>query len=148
VAISNNRLMDIEGGKMTFRWKDYRHHGQQKIMTLDAEEFIRRFLLHLLPEGFQRIRHYGFLSHRYRQAKLALCRPLLGAPTPLPQLDPPLDYRDRYEQLTGRSLRDCPACHRGHMVRLQTLLASWRASPLRRIFPTDESRDLLLTICA
>ena len=78
VAISNNRLLSIDQGKVTFRWKDYRHHDQQKTMTLDAHEFIRRFLLHVLPDGFQRIRHYGFLGHRYRQAKLALCRQLLG----------------------------------------------------------------------
>ena len=81
VAISNNRLLDIEDGKVSFHWKDYRHDDQQKTMTLEADEFIRRFLLHVLPDGFQRIRHYGFLGHRYRQAKLALCRQLLGMPS-------------------------------------------------------------------
>jgi hypothetical protein len=74
VAISNNRLLNIDHGKVTFRWKDYRDHSQQKTMTLEAEEFIRRFLLHVLPGGFQRIRHYGFLAHHYRQTKLALVR--------------------------------------------------------------------------
>jgi hypothetical protein len=64
VAISNNRLLDIAQGKVTFRYKDYRHDAQQKTMTLEAEEFIRRFLLHVLPEGFQRIRYYGFLTNR------------------------------------------------------------------------------------
>jgi len=72
VAISNNRLLDIEDGKITFRWKDYRHNDRPRVMTLEADEFIRRFLLHVLPDGFQRIRHYGFLAHRYRKAKLAL----------------------------------------------------------------------------
>ena len=80
VAISNNRLLDIDHGKVTFRYKDYRHDGQQKTMTLDAEEFIRRFLLHVLPDGFQRIRYYGFLGNRYREEKLARCRQLLGMP--------------------------------------------------------------------
>jgi len=62
VAISNNRLLNIDQGKVTFTWKDYRHHDQPKVMTLEADEFIRRFLLHVLPNGFQRIRHYGFLA--------------------------------------------------------------------------------------
>jgi hypothetical protein len=77
VAISNNRLLDIGEDKVTFRYKDYRHDAQQKTMTLEAEEFIRRFLLHVLPEGFQRIRYYGFLANRYRKQKLAHCRELL-----------------------------------------------------------------------
>jgi len=80
VAISNNRLLDIDNEKVSFRYKDYRHESQQKTMTLDAEEFIRRFLLHILPDGFQRIRYYGFLSNRYREEKLARCRELLGMP--------------------------------------------------------------------
>ena len=84
VAISNNRLLDIAEGKVTFRYKDYRHDAQQKTMTLEAEEFIRRFLLHVLPEGFQRIRYYGFLANRYREQKLARCRELLDMPAPEP----------------------------------------------------------------
>src|SRR5208283_3004945 len=82
VAISNNRLLDIEHGQVSLHWKDYRHGDRQKTMTLQADEFIRRFLLHVLPDGFPRIRHYGFLGHRYRQAKLVLCRQLLGAILP------------------------------------------------------------------
>ena len=132
VAISNNRLLSMDDGRVAFRWKDYRHHDQQKTMTLDAEEFIRRFLLHVLPDGFQRIRHYGFLGHRYRQAKLALCRQLLGVVLTLTGIVPPRgkpDYRDVYEQLTGQSLRDCPVCHRGQMVVIAILPASDRAPP-------------------
>ena len=117
VAISNNRLLDIDTGKVTFRYKDYRHDSQQKTMTLDADEFIRRFLLHVLPDGFQRIRYYGFLGNRYREQKLARCRQLLGMPTcEPPALEATQDYRDRYEELTGNSLRECPACHHGRMV--------------------------------
>ena len=73
VAISNNRLLDIAEAKVTFLYKDYRHHAQQKTMTLQAEEFIRRFLLHVLPEGFQRIRYYGFLANRYREQRSNSC---------------------------------------------------------------------------
>jgi Putative transposase/Transposase zinc-binding domain len=131
VAISNNRLLDIDNGRVTFRWKDYRHHHRQKTMTLEADEFIRRFLLHVLPDGFQRIRHYGFLGNRYRQAKLSLCRQLLGVAMAVvpPREDKP-DYRDLYERLTGKSLRDCPVCHQGHMVRVAILPASGRPPPL------------------
>ena len=124
VAISNNRLIDFVDGRVSFRWKDYRHESRQKVMRLDAREFIRRFLLHVLPGGFQRIRHYGFLANRYRAVKLARCRQLLDAPAPAATLaDAPLDYRDRYEQLTGKSLRDCPLCGRGHMVCIETFLS-------------------------
>jgi len=132
VAISNNRLLNIEQGKVTFRWKDYRHHNQQKAMTLEAEEFMRRFLLHVLPEGFQRIRHYGFLANRYRQAKLALCRRLLGVALTLSgvvQRQEKPDYRDLYQELTGKSLRDCPVCHSGQMVVIAVLPAADRAPP-------------------
>ena len=80
VAISNHRILDIAEGNVTFRYKDYRHEAQQKTMTLKADEFIRRFLLHVLPAGFQRIRYYGFLGNRYREQKLAHCRKLLGMP--------------------------------------------------------------------
>jgi len=136
VAISNDRLLNIDQGKVTFRWKDYRRHGQPKTMTLEAEEFIRRFLLHVLPDGFQRIRHYGFLSHRYRQAKLALCRRLLGVILTLSSAVPPqdqADYREVYEQLTGKSLRECPVCHRGQMVVIALLPAYDRSPPCRSL---------------
>ena len=123
VAISNNRLMDIDAGHVTFRYKDYRNQSQQKTMTLSAEEFSRRFLLHALPRGFHRIRYYGFLGNRFRQEKLARCRQLLGMP--LPQVPPKqsadADCNDRHEELTGTSLHICPVCHRGHMVVVEQL---------------------------
>jgi hypothetical protein len=84
VAISNNRILDIDGGKVRFRWKDYRRRGQQKTMTVSAEEFIRRFLIHVPPSNFQRIRYYGFLGNRYRAEKLAQCRRLLAMAEPQP----------------------------------------------------------------
>jgi hypothetical protein len=119
VAISNNRILNIEGAQVTFRYKDYRDGSQQKTMTLSADEFIRRFLLHVLPAAFHRIRYYGFLGNRYRKEKLEQCRQLLGmvpcepdSPTEVAKLD----YRDRYQALTGSSLWECPACHRGRMI--------------------------------
>jgi hypothetical protein len=82
VAIANSRLVSLSGDEVAFRWKDYRHHSKSKLMTLAADEFIRRFLLHALPDGFHRIRHYGFLANGQRTAKLALCRTLLQAQPP------------------------------------------------------------------
>jgi hypothetical protein len=118
VAISNDRIVDIEGGEVKFTWRDYRDNNRQKTMTLSADQFIGRFLLHVLPSGFQRIRYYGFLGNRHRKEKLEQCRQLLGmAPSKSPSVTVKLeDYRDRYEKLTGRSLRECPVCHRGHMI--------------------------------
>ena len=124
VAISNNRLLDIENGQVRFQWKDYRHENQSKTMTLSADEFIRRFLLHVLPDGFQRIRYYGFLGNRYRKEKLERCRRLLGMPPPSnPPTEAPADkdYHDRYEELTGRSLHQCPQCDRGRMLVVKIL---------------------------
>jgi hypothetical protein len=130
VAIANHRLLAIEEGQVRFRWKDYRDHDRQKTMTLEAAEFIRRFLLHVLPDGFHRIRHYGWLGTRVRVRKLARCRHLLGVCTPVfPPPTPRRDYRDVYEALTGISLRECPVCHRGQMVRIGTLPAALRAPP-------------------
>src|SRR5579883_170249 len=123
VAIANSRLLSIEQGQVSFRWRDYRHHGRAKVMTLAANEFIRRFLLHTLPDGFHRIRHYGFLANGHRHAKLAHCRQLLAAPAPLPPAS--ADYRERYRQLTRRSLDLCPCCG-GTMVPLGPLPRSTR----------------------
>jgi hypothetical protein len=122
VAITNSRLIDECDGKVRFRWKDYRHHDKQKVMILAASEFIRRFLLHTVPDGFHRIRHYGLLANGHRAEKLALCRRLLAAPAP-PEPTQPTDYRERYARLTGRSLDICPCCG-GHMLSLGPLLRS------------------------
>jgi len=117
IAISNNRLLSIDNGKVRFRWKDYRNGGRIGTMTLSAAEFIRRFLLHVPPQGFQRIRYYGFLCNRYREQKLALCRDLLGmAADPQPTHAQSDDYRDQYESVAGASLKECPICRKGHMV--------------------------------
>ena len=99
VALANSRLTRLADGQVDFTWKDYRQHGKTKVMTLAADEFIRRFLLHAVPDGFHRIRHIGFLANGHRTAKLALCRALLAAPTPDPP--PPENYRERTRRLTG-----------------------------------------------
>jgi len=117
IAISNNRLLAVDDGKVRFRWKDYRNGGRSRTMTLTADEFIRRFLLHVLPDGFQRIRYYGFLCNRYRRQKLVRCRELLGMPAAQSATaEPTDDYRDRYEAVTGISLKRCPVCRDGHMM--------------------------------
>ncbi|MHC4538545.1 MAG: IS91 family transposase [Planctomycetota bacterium] len=124
VAISNNRLLDIEDTHVRFRWKDYRNSKRHKTMTLSAEEFIRRFLIHVLPDRFHRIRYYGFLSNRYRQHKLTQCTQLLGVSatdTNAAASEQPKDYRDRYELLTGISLRQCPVCRQGCMVEVEEI---------------------------
>jgi len=84
VAISNHRLISMEDGKVTFRWKDYAHGAKKRKMTLAAEEFIRRFLLHVLPKGLVRIRHYGWMANRCRRECAALCRALLDVEPPEP----------------------------------------------------------------
>jgi hypothetical protein len=121
VAISNNRLLEFADGQVAFQWKDYRQESKPKVMRLDAEEFTRRFLLHVLPSGLQRIRHYGLLANCHREVKLEQCRQLLHAPPPPPP-EEPLDYLDRYQRLTGMSLRDCPQCGQGQMVRIESFL--------------------------
>jgi hypothetical protein len=92
-------LIELADGQVSFRWRDYRHHNKRKVMTLAADEFIRRFLLHALPDGFHRIRHYGFLANRRRHDKLTLCRKLLAVAAPAPSAD-------GEEQLSDL----CPCC--------------------------------------
>ena len=107
-------------------------------MTLSAHEFIRRFLLHVLPDGFQRIRYYGFLGNRYRKEKLEQCRRLLGTLPPAEQagaFPTEKDYRDRYEELTGQSLHQCPQCRQGRMLLIEIL----PRSPCRCTPPIDSS---------
>jgi hypothetical protein len=108
VALANSRLIRLADGQVDFTWKDYRHHGKTKVMTLAADEFIRRFLLHAVPDGFHRIRHIGFLANGHRTAKLALCRTLFAVPAP--DAPTPESYRDRTRRLTGHALDVCPDC--------------------------------------
>jgi len=108
VAISNRRLLAMDNGQVSFAWKDYRDGGNNKVMTVSAEEFIRRFLQHALPTGFQRIRYYGWLANCHRAGKLQLCRQLLGTPGSALLPSAP-QCRNLLDTLTGK-LRRCPQC--------------------------------------
>jgi hypothetical protein len=108
VAIANSRLLTLENGQVSFTWKDYRQGGKTKVMTLAADEFIRRFLQHTLPDRFHRIRHIGFLANCHRTEKLALCRELLAAPAP--ESLAPRRWQDRLRDLTGEDVDLCPCC--------------------------------------
>src|ERR1700680_2940361 len=101
VAISNHRLISLVDGQVTFRWRDSAHHNEQKLLTLSLDEFLRRFLLHVLPKGFVRMRHFGFLAHRRRATTLPLCFQLLGS---APQA------RQEASIATARDLWFCPKC--------------------------------------
>jgi len=133
VAISNHRLVDFTDGKVAFRWKDYAHGNKGRRMTVTAEEFLRRFLLHTLPRGFIRIRSFGFLANRRRTARLALCRRLLEANRPLPSLPPATA-----EQPT-RGSWTCPLCG-GPMVVIERLTAQqirWESAGQRAFLDTS-----------
>jgi Putative transposase/Transposase zinc-binding domain len=114
-AISNRRLIRLEGDEVEFLWKDYADGQKRKTMTLKAVEFIRRFLLHVLPTGFVRVRHYGFLSNRVCQEKLALCRSLLAAGTVAAAPEPNAGGE------SGSDATACPVCGRGRLVTIGTL---------------------------
>ena len=109
VAIANRRLVSVDGGRVAFRWKDSRIEGAQrwKTMTLDAGEFIRRFLIHVLPKGLQRIRHYGLLANGNRAAAIARARELLAVPKSEPVTEPKTQIDD-----TGPRIwpTPCPCC--------------------------------------
>jgi hypothetical protein len=117
VAISNHRLVSFRDGQVTFRWRDSAHHNQQKLMTLAVDEFLRRFLLHVLPKGFVRIRHFGFLANRRRTTVLPLCFQLLGAT--------PESQTERHGSSTGEApnLYRCPKCG-GPMKVIERLTAA------------------------
>lgn len=128
VALSNDRLQSLAGGRVTFRWKDYRQPEESQSMSLEVEEFIRRFLLHVLPPGFQRIRHFGWLANRHRKSKLALCRRLICTPV-IELLPSPKSCRHMLEQLSATPVTRCPRCG-GELHRVQTLPAyRWPARP-------------------
>jgi Putative transposase/Transposase zinc-binding domain len=125
VAISNRRLVALKDGRVVFRYKDYARGGKRRTMELTATEFLRRFLLHVLPPGFVRVRHYGFLANRHRVEKVTLCRELLaaaappqaespGAPTPSAPAEPVVVTK-------ARCGTTCPACGVGQMVIIERL---------------------------
>ncbi len=113
VAISNSRIVSIKDGSVSFKWKDYRD-GKQKIMTITVEEFIRRFLFHILPSGFMRIRHYGILSNRNKKTKLRQCQIAVGYTQSKAQFRG-LHAVEIIKLLTGKDITLCPSCIEGKL---------------------------------
>jgi len=123
VALTNRRLLACDEGQVTFRWKDYQRGHRQRLMTLDAVEFIRRFLLHVLPRGFQRMRHYGFFANGQRKVKLPRCREILGQTLLAPaETSPAVDASATASTPPPRS-DVCPVCRVGRMQVQETWFA-------------------------
>jgi hypothetical protein len=115
VALSNDRILSLQNGQVTFSYRDRKDGDRKKTMTLDAPEFIRRFLLHVLPNGFMRIRHFGFLANRAKKHALPQCRKLLGLNPALPEIAKNSAH-DLLLELTGIDLNRCPRCQQGTMI--------------------------------
>ena len=118
IAISNARLIALNGGRVTFAWKDYRKHGRRRMMTLSAVQFLQRFLLHVLPRGFVRMRTYGFLANRHRVAKLAQCRWAIAQAEMKADIEPAGDLGPA---AADDKLGQCPACRQGRMACVRML---------------------------
>jgi hypothetical protein len=136
VALSNERLVRHADGVVHFRWKDYADGDRLKVMALEAAEFIRRFLLHVVPDRFVRIRHFGLLANRPRQAKLARCRRLLAV-HPAAAPGPPESVAALMLRLTGLDIERCPVCQHGR-VRIVAILAP-TTSPAQPVTIFDTS---------
>lgn len=128
VAISNHRLVGMADGQVSFRWRDYRDTAKEKIMTVEASEFLRRFLLHILPDGLCKIRYYGLLSNRKRKDRLDKCRTLLDAPMQEIESDE-VTWQEVLLELTGIDVLMCPSCHRGKMFNERMLQPQQHAPP-------------------
>jgi len=115
VALSNERILSVQNGQVTLSYRDRKDGDQKKTVSLEAHEFIRRFLLHVLPDGFMRIRHFGFLANRAKKHALAQCRKLLKLDAALPEI-PKKSAHDLLLELTGIDLNRCPSCHQGTMI--------------------------------
>jgi hypothetical protein len=115
VAISNHRILRMENDFVSFSYRDYKDKSKKKIMRLAANEFIRRFLLHILPSGFRKIRYYGFLAPSSKKKKLTLCRRLLGVKSPA-LFSKTLSTRDLMLKITGKDITVCPICANGKLL--------------------------------
>jgi hypothetical protein len=130
VALSNDRLVKMEGNQVTFRWRDSADNNKIKWLTLEAFEFIRRFLLHVLPEQFVKIRYYGILSHRSRKGKLLRCKRLLGVVTSEETEQVPKEtWQDLLTRITGIDPTICPHCGKGKMIQREILLPQQNGRP-------------------
>jgi hypothetical protein len=138
VAISNHRLLRLEEGRVTFSWKDYRDGDKTKQMTLEAEEFLRRFLMHVLPDGFQKIRYFGSMANRHRAANLELCRRLMADPRVEAAAPEVKDWKERYRELTGEDVNLCPVCKRGRLMPVRILLPlAWEQTETAEAYDTS-----------
>ena len=133
VALSNSRLLSLENGQVSFRWTDYADQNRSKTMTLDAVEFMRRFLLHVLPRGFVRIRQFGFLANRVRKQKLVLCRSLLTAQSPIANPNTPA-APDADSKVPDPESHRCPICKLGRLV-------------LAEVIPPNRIAHRMLSFC-
>ncbi|MGH7751955.1 MAG: IS91 family transposase, partial [Gemmatimonadales bacterium] len=150
IAISNHRLVGLQDGKVSFTWKDYTHGCARKVMTLQAVEFLRRFLLHILPSGYVRLRHYGLYASRNVNGKLQTAHRLLepapaAAPTPVPDSHEPAEqppWWERFREQTGVDVMACPSCLVGRMRRVRELSPRQAAALAETLAPppyTDTS---------
>jgi len=130
IAISNNRILMIENGVVAFRWRDYSDGDKQKIMTLKVDEFIRRYLLHVLPNRYVRIRHFGLLANRRRKHNITLCRELIGTCiTVSPEKEKKETWQKQLLRICGIDVTICPVCQKGRMFMVDELLPSRCHSP-------------------
>lgn len=128
VAISNNRIINVKNDNVTFAYRDRKNNDTLKTMTLKAEKFIGRFLLHVLPDGFMRIRHFGFLANRYKKENIKRCRELLSITEQIPE---PVkkNTQELMVELTGVDISLCPCCKKGSMIIVDEIPARWKANP-------------------
>jgi hypothetical protein len=120
-AISNERLVSFDANAVCFRYKDYASGSRRRILSLEPQEFLRRFTLHVLPRGFNRIRHYGLLANRNKRALLAKARTALHAPAPTPAPAPAESVTDFWQRVAGIDIERCPHCRRGTLRLVATL---------------------------
>lgn len=130
IAISNNRILTADNGTVTFRWRDYSDDNKQKTMTLKTDEFIRRYLLHVLPDRYVRIRHFGLLANRNRKDNISLCRKLLGTSAVIePDKEKKETWQEQLLRICGIDVTVCPVCRKGRMSRVDELPPSRCHSP-------------------
>lgn len=127
VAIGNNRILGIEDDQVAFKWKDYKDHSKQKIMKLEAKKFIRRFLLHILPKGFCKIRYFGIFASRNRKTVLTLCSKALGYSFQKSRFAG-LSWQQSLKLVSGIDVSLCPVCKKGNMIMIAAL-SGYRGPP-------------------
>jgi hypothetical protein len=124
VAIGNHRIIKVENDKGFFRYRDYSYKGKVKVMSLNAFEFIQRFLLHVLPDRFVKIRYYGLLAQRNRNEFLNICCDLIGVPSEERNItEIPSDWPELYLMITGEDITKCPFCGKGRMILIEEIPA-------------------------